>query len=1539
MKRLLLGLALLLPICLWAQSVNITEEGGWLESAYIKWEPVPTADSYNVYYSGEGITDRQIDNQLIRNYGAYFRADILGLKAGTYTIKIVPVVAEVPGTETVSNSLSVSSLDRTGFAFSGGRIPGAYNMDGTLKTGAVVLYLSENTKNTVSLDVSGANANPCVGIQAILDGFKKGQDTRPVSIRLIGQVTDPSYMLSGDLVIENKNIATSSITLEGVGEDAVADGWGIRVKNASNIEIRNIATMNCNSGEGDNIGLQQNNDHIWVHHCDFFYGDAGGDADQAKGDGALDCKKSKWVTFAYNHFWDAGKSNLLGLSEGADPDLYITYHHNWYDHSDSRHPRVRYYSAHVYNNYYDGNSKYGVGATENSSVFVEGNYFRNCKYPILTSMQGSDVFDESSQSNDYSDMPTFSKENGGTIKAFNNYMEGQQRFVAYGASGYPNSSVDFDAYVVQNRNDQVPSTVKSAYGANTYNNFDTGQNMYSYTADSPEEAKAKVMQYAGRMHGGDLEWTFNNAVDDISYAVISGLKSAIVNYETSLVSIQGEEGGTGDGGGDDGGGDDGGDDGGGTTGDLIHNFTLNGMSSTFLAITGSLSTTKGTVIYDGLTLTQCLKMESATSITFTTEAESTLTMVFNDIASSTVKVNGATTAIPAGGVLTVTIAAGSHTIAKGTTTNMYYLVIDFPETAENTAPTVANIVSDKYFETDFVSTTVDLSSVFTDADDDALSFTAESDNESVITVSTDGNTLTINEVGIGIATITVTADDEITGTATTTFKVNVNTSGNEVPTVANVIASQLAQEGFTNTTIDLTSVFEDLDEDPLTFSAESGNESIITVSVDGNTLTVTEVGVGTTNITVTADDELGGIGTTTFAFKVNANPTVTNAISDASAQQGFTRTTINLASVFSDANQDALTFSAESDNESAVTVSVNGNTLTITEVGQGVANITVTANDGIGGTGTDSFEFEVTESLPNNAPTVANAIEDQSATEGFTSTIIDLSSVFADADEDELSFGAESDNQSVVTVSVEGNELIITEIGLGTANITVTANDGNEGSVSDEFAFQVNEATSSEGDEIHNFTTSGISSSFYSITGNLSTSKGTVNYEGLVLTQCLKMESITEVAFSTEQEAVLTLVFNEGFNGTVKLNAENKDIVNGITTLTIPAGSYLIQKGVTTNLYYMIVHYTDGSGSENSAPTVANAIEGQSMVAGFTSTTIDLSSVFADADEDELTFGAESDNESAVTVSVEGNMLTITEIGLGSANITVTANDGNEGSVSDTFVFEVIDPSANTAPTVVNAIADQLVQVGFTSTTLDLSSVFADADEDGLTFSAASSSESVVTVSVDGNTLTITEIGTGNSNITVTANDGNEGTVDDVFAITVNAAPTVANAIANQAKTVGFASFTIDLTNTFTDTNGDNLTLTAESNNTGVATVGVAGKTLTVTEVGTGAATVTVTANDGKGGSTTDSFIVTVNGQVLGLGDKSLLSVYPNPTYGKVMIASAVQGQYAVFDVNGRMVKTGSTNQEVDLSELKTGLYLIKMDTAQGNIVTRIVKR
>ncbi|MCQ2097257.1 MAG: T9SS type A sorting domain-containing protein [Fibrobacter sp.] len=696
--------------------VTVNKADGWFETAYAEWAPVSGASSYNVYADGV-----KVDDPLIRSYGSYVRVDVPGLKAGSHTLKIAPVVGGSEGTA-VTKTVEVKAHDRSGFAFSNGRVPGAYKADGTLKSGAVVLYVTENNKNTITMDVvtnaKGATTK-CLSFQGILNCMKKGYETRPVDFRFIGNVTDSDSLVQGDMLIDLGSSENSYVTVEGIGEDATVNGWGIRIKNAQNVEVRNVGIMNVNSGEGDNIGLQQNDQYVWVHNNDFFYGDAGSDKDQVKGDGALDCKKSTYITFSYNHFFDNGKSNLLGLSEGTTEGLYITYHHNWYDHSDSRHPRVRFYSAHVYNNYYDGNAKYGIGSTLGSSIFAEANYFRNCKYPMLTSMQGSDVYAGGTK-RDPANYGTFSGEAGGSIKAFNNYIEGGT-FIAYGESKYIlkgsetaigaiDSKKDFDAYVITSRNQEMPSAIASYLGGNKHNNFDLNTSlMYKYTAEEPAAAKTSVTKFAGRMNGGDFKWTFSTA-DDEKYEVDQALKNALVAYKGAVKSVQGQgnmvvvdpspvessssvkpassssvnpvssssvsssssvktESSSSSVGGS----------AGVIKGDVVHNFTEDATSSDVFDFFGSLSTSKGVVTYEGVELSRCLKIETSTTIDFELAGAATMTLVFNEDFAKTIKVDGEKVTATAG-VATVKLTAGKHTITKGDTGNLYLIIVNFDKT-------------------------------------------------------------------------------------------------------------------------------------------------------------------------------------------------------------------------------------------------------------------------------------------------------------------------------------------------------------------------------------------------------------------------------------------------------------------------------------------------------------------------------------------------------------------------------------------------------------------------------------------------------------------------------------------------------------------------------------------------------------------------------------------------------------------------------------------------------------------------------------------
>ena len=513
-------------------TVSSRECSGWYESAYVEWQPVDGAKSYNVYIKGETEADsayKKLDDELIRQYPDYWRADAPGLKAGKYMFK-VEAVTDSTTASIVTSAVEVMSYDRSGYGFVNGTSSGAYNEDGTLKDNAVVLYITENTKDTVSLDVvtgSKGEVTSYTGLQAILYGFKKGKDSRPLDVRLVGNITDLKSMDKGDIVIDG---CKNGITFEGIGEDATANGWGLRVKGSSNVEIRNLAYMNCDSNEGDDVGLQQDNDHVWVHNCDFFYGHAGSDADQKKGDGALDTKTSTYVTHSYNHFYDTGKSNLQGMKSETTSN-YITYHHNWYDHADSRCPRIRTCTVHVYNNYYDGNSKYGIGATMGSSVFSENNYYRNCKFPMLMAGQGSDIkYAESSDG-------IFSGENGGVIKAYGNHIEGAKEAVTY-----QKDAAGFDFYEASSRDEVIDCSALK--GGSKYSNFDTAADFYKYSVQSAEDAKDTVVKYAGRMNGGDFKWTFDNSVDDESYAVNEPLKAKLMSYKTTLVSVGGSVSGT-----------------------------------------------------------------------------------------------------------------------------------------------------------------------------------------------------------------------------------------------------------------------------------------------------------------------------------------------------------------------------------------------------------------------------------------------------------------------------------------------------------------------------------------------------------------------------------------------------------------------------------------------------------------------------------------------------------------------------------------------------------------------------------------------------------------------------------------------------------------------------------------------------------------------------------------------------------------------------------------------------------------------------------
>jgi pectate lyase len=168
----------------------------------------------------------------------------------------------------------------------------------------------------------------------------------------------------------------SNTSLVGVGADAKLVGGGLHIRKVSNVIVQNLTITQA----PDAIGIEESH-HVWIDHCDF---------SDCK-DGLVDVKRgSDFVTISWNHFHDHHKTSLLGHSDKADiraidtGHLRVTYHHNYFDGTQTRHPRVRFADGvHVFNNYYRGN-EYGIASVMDAGVIVEGNYFEDVEHPTLT---------------------------------------------------------------------------------------------------------------------------------------------------------------------------------------------------------------------------------------------------------------------------------------------------------------------------------------------------------------------------------------------------------------------------------------------------------------------------------------------------------------------------------------------------------------------------------------------------------------------------------------------------------------------------------------------------------------------------------------------------------------------------------------------------------------------------------------------------------------------------------------------------------------------------------------------------------------------------------------------------------------------------------------------------------------------------------------------------------------------------------------------------------------------------------------------------
>jgi pectate lyase len=167
---------------------------------------------------------------------------------------------------------------------------------------------------------------------------------------------------------------TSNKTLIGVGTSGGISGSTLNVSEADNVIIQNLTF----TGSDDDAINVQYSTNVWIDHNDV----------SGASDGGIDIKRaSDNITVSWNHMHDQDKNMLLGHDDGNGSEdtgkLHVSYHHNWFDGTNQRNPRVRFGNpVHVYNNFYDGVGSYGVASTMDAGVLVEGNYFLDTEDPF-----------------------------------------------------------------------------------------------------------------------------------------------------------------------------------------------------------------------------------------------------------------------------------------------------------------------------------------------------------------------------------------------------------------------------------------------------------------------------------------------------------------------------------------------------------------------------------------------------------------------------------------------------------------------------------------------------------------------------------------------------------------------------------------------------------------------------------------------------------------------------------------------------------------------------------------------------------------------------------------------------------------------------------------------------------------------------------------------------------------------------------------------------------------------------------------------------
>ncbi len=772
---------------------------------------------------------------------------------------------------------------------------------------------------------------------------------------------------------------------------------------------------------------------------------------------------------------------------------------------------------------------------------------------------------------------------------------------------------------------------------------------------------------------------------------------------------------------------------------------------------------------------------------------------------------------PGGGVYSVTV---SGTDPDGLSTSR-----TFTWTITNPVPTAVNdtAITNEDTPVDITVLTND-----SDPDGDPLTVTAATALNGTVTISAAGVlTYTPDANFNGTDTITYVISDGNRGVSTAAVEVVVNAVND--PPVAVDDAATTNED--TPVTIGVLGNDTDIDGDPLTVTAATSPDGVVVINADGTiTFTPNADFNGPTTISYTISDGNGGTSTATVSVTVDAvnDPPVANM--DSITTDEDSPVDIPVLANDTDVDGDPLTVTAADAPNGTVTINADGTVIYVPDANfNGTDTITYTISDGQGGFSTSTVEVTVTAT--NDAP-VTTPIAPQNDNDA---DVINLSvaSNFSDVDGDMLSFAA-AGLPAGLAIDAAGNitgtiDPDASQGGPGSDGIyavTVTVSDGNGGTVNQTFVWEVNNPAPLAANDVA--ATNEDTPVIIPVLGNDSDPDG----DTLSVISATAANGLVVI----NPDGTVTYTPKANFNGSDIITYSISDGNGGTSTATVEVSVAAVNDApiVTRPL----PNIADVDGGSPSIPTAGN---------------------FSDIDGDTLSFAA-TGLPAGLSIDPGTGLITGTidnqasQINGGVYTVTVTANDGNGGTVSATFTYSVTNP----APTAAN---DMVATDEDTPVTVAVLANDTDPDADDLTVTVATAPNGSVIINPDGTiNYTPNQDFNGTDTITYTVSDGNGGTSTatvDVTVASVNDGPEVDIPISDLANKDA-EIISVDISDKFSDLDGDTLTFTAAGLPAGLTidANGVITGTIDnqASQINGGVYTVTITADDGNGGTVEGSF-------------------------------------------------------------------------------------